>query len=572
MKISDISCLIISTVFHINVFCLDLETFHLEIASNEEVYSSCWEATILETGLEFLANETVQLDIRRPLYGETVSVEDLVVDVGATLFHEFFNLEKMEETGWWERVRICVLLDNTKLCDEPSRMQGVRAEGLADGLHFLTAWATDSLGNNINCNSAAVSSLFYVNHPDPEYCVAGDTGTSSHGGKWKWVEILSPEQNSTVSAAQEVQVEMKVRTAGCTEGSGCGMVLAVQVDEGPILKHNLGVRVDGDFLYTIYLENLKDGIHSLDVWVEDNISKSKAGCTSKLQFYYRDENVCCPQDNRVIVTAANAPYFPRLENLIGSIHFWEPNTRIRIYDLGLESKDVEKICSWKNVEIQHMPYDTLPEHVQDARIVAFKSWVILNSLESFEDVLWLDANFELRRPLDEAWDILLRDGYFLTTCGRLFPTNINVRPQMLERYKCQLPPSSRLEYTTAVVGVRKNSWFHRSILQEMNRCCMEYACLWPPGTTFQNQRRDQSVLNAFLCNFDNVSIQSGMKWYMWADQVTFLPTVNETTFSEMVLFSRRASFPKPYTQYLSSSVTNDCKIHPQERSSLVYEL
>ncbi|CAM9383137.1 unnamed protein product, partial [Phaeothamnion confervicola] len=36
-------------------------------------------------------------------------------------------------------------------------------------------------------------------------------------------------------------------------------------------------------------------------------------------------------------------------------------------------------------------------------------------------VLWLDANFEVRRPLAEVRAAVEMDGHFFTTCGRTFP-------------------------------------------------------------------------------------------------------------------------------------------------------
>ena len=41
------------------------------------------------------------------------------------------------------------------------------------------------------------------------------------------------------------------------------------------------------------------------------------------------------QNDFVIVTGASEMFFDRLQNLVGSFHFWEPGTKIIIYDLGL---------------------------------------------------------------------------------------------------------------------------------------------------------------------------------------------------------------------------------------------
>ena len=49
-----------------------------------------------------------------------------------------------------------------------------------------------------------------------------------------------------------------------------------------------------------------------------------------------------------IITYANKVFFNRLKNLVGSVHYWEPELRIIVYDLGMCQSQIEDIKSWRN--------------------------------------------------------------------------------------------------------------------------------------------------------------------------------------------------------------------------------
>ena len=96
----------------------------------------------------------------------------------------------------------------------------------------------------------------------------------------------------------------------------------------------------------------------------------------------------------------------RLANLVGSVHVWEPGTKVVVYSLGLSDEvrrfsplwafvlpvsltlrscpqSVHALRSWANVEVKDLPLDTLPPHVADFRgSYAFKAWIISHELET----------------------------------------------------------------------------------------------------------------------------------------------------------------------------------------------
>ena len=99
--------------------------------------------------------------------------------------------------------------------------------------------------------------------------------------------------------------------------------------------------------------------------------------------------------NRLVaVTACDDRYYPRLANLVGSLHFWEPAMRVDVYDLGLAPGHAAAAEGWANVAVRALPArggpGALPVHFYDeVRLVGWKFWVVLDAL---------DRNDEVRAP------------------------------------------------------------------------------------------------------------------------------------------------------------------------------
>lgn len=242
-----------------------------------------------------------------------------------------------------------------------------------------------------------------------------------------------------------------------------------------------------------------------------------------------------------LVSAANAPYFARLANLVGSAHHWEPGLPISIYDLGLEAPQAAVARTWADTTLFNLD-DTLPAHVRfEPRLVGWKPWVLLDALASADGaVLWLDANTEIRRPLDDIFAAIEHQGYFLSVAGHRFPTDKTTRPKTLDFFGCRAPHASRPECTSAFVGVQPNSTFH-ALLPALHACALDRDCLYPPDAIANlNQRRDQSALNAALCVANATFVcDPDRRFWMWHGQRAFLPTEDPRDANDLVFFSRR---------------------------------
>lgn len=317
--------------------------------------------------------------------------------------------------------------------------------------------------------------------------------------------------------------------------------LCISVDGGPPSCQQLAS-------FSFQLEQLEPGHHSLEAYVA-----TQGGDRIDCHLPEHDTVLFEILQPRVVVSAANQPYFNRLSNLVGSLQYWEPGLAIRVYDLGLAAHQRHAVATtWTDVTV-HSLDDSLPSHVRDEpALVGWKAFVILDTLSATKNrthVLWLDANYEVRRPLVDIFDAISAKGYFLTVAGHRFPTGKTTRQATLDYLGCDNASFAEFaECTSAVIGVKPESLFHSSVLPAVNACSMRRDCLYPADAIENtNQRRDQSALNAALCggggggNFPPTVFKCDpdRRFWMWHGQKSFLPTEDPYRFNEMVLFSRR---------------------------------
>ena len=117
-------------------------------------------------------------------------------------------------------------------------------------------------------------------------------------------------------------------------------------------------------------------------------------------------------------TAANAPFYDRLLNLIGSIHRtnYENLQEIAVFDLGLNQQMVNRLNAIDKVKVYKLK-DSNPNLLNVLRWFAWKPAVIKESLEIFPYVLWMDAGTTVLQPLDNLFEYIVKTGYFLCTIG-----------------------------------------------------------------------------------------------------------------------------------------------------------
>eukprot|EP00042_Codosiga_hollandica_P048003 m.530081 g.530081 ORF g.530081 m.530081 type:complete len:543 (-) comp57567_c1_seq7:54-1682(-) len=184
-------------------------------------------------------------------------------------------------------------------------------------------------------------------------------------------------------------------------------------------------------------------------------------------------------DDVVLVTAASEVYAQRLENLIGSIHYWEPNTRILVWNLGLSEESYKRISCYRHVTIRSLDLAALPAHVSIITNYAFKPTIFFESLQEHPAILYFDSGIELRAPLTEIRNSLLKHGYWMARqYGEVLQ---ETHPHMFEKLGIERSCFSKKQFCAGGLhGYVRDSDAYRKVLLPTLRCAFDVDCIAPP--------------------------------------------------------------------------------------------
>eukprot|EP00727_Mastigamoeba_balamuthi_P000777 m51a1_g10697 hypothetical protein (316) ;mRNA; r:149650-150597 len=250
-----------------------------------------------------------------------------------------------------------------------------------------------------------------------------------------------------------------------------------------------------------------------------------------------------------VVTSASSEFFARLRNLVGSVQFWEPSVRVRVYDLGLAPSQLAEARGWRGVETRRFPFELYPAHVGQLRSYAWKPLVMNHSLGELRAVLYQDAGQELRGPLGALEALVRAQGHLfvrqegLRTRGRCCG---ELGELVAEGTLASLgAPRGAYEHAPMCAGGIQayvhGSRAHARVLEPAARCALVRGCIAPEGATARNHRFDQAVFSVLL---HRERIECSADWRYWANQFN-VPGVpggvpdDPRAPSEVVLFSRR---------------------------------
>lgn len=270
----------------------------------------------------------------------------------------------------------------------------------------------------------------------------------------------------------------------------------------------------------------------------------------------------------VVITGVSEAFVDKLENLVASIQFWQPDVDVDVYDLGLSQQSAARIRNWRGVRaVVRLPFDDLPPHVSDLTgTYSFKPLALNHSLTVHERVLWLDANFELRRPLDDLRRALDADGHFFVAQGQTgmtparWPTVELDHNGTLAWLQCTAPPMSRAMCAGGLQAYVRGSWAHTTILAPLVECALERDCIAPEGSQRLNHRQDQTALNSIMCTSNvHEMCHTEPQWIVWtsagdiAVPSHLVHTLDVAQWSDVALFHRRnVTEPLPYVRRIRS--------------------
>ena len=109
----------------------------------------------------------------------------------------------------------------------------------------------------------------------------------------------------------------------------------------------------------------------------------------------------------VIITALASNHYSESLDMIGTVHYYLPNSNLLIYDLGLRHHQVKVLQKLRNTYVIPYNYSRYQQYSQTKRYYRCYSWkihiineVISSSSLSQQLFLWLDASIRIVKPLD----------------------------------------------------------------------------------------------------------------------------------------------------------------------------
>jgi len=289
--------------------------------------------------------------------------------------------------------------------------------------------------------------------------------------------------------------------------------------------------------------------------------------------------------NFVIATAVSEAYLDRVLNLIGSIHFYEPNIKIVVYDIGLSLNQAKQLICLKNVEL--VPFisalETFPlTFSKDIDSYSWKSFVISHAYTVHSNFIYVDSGTEIWQSLNNTFSEFVPSLYNLfseqcylfftqeTDSSLIHPNSMKwMKEQFREEFDSQEILSKRQVAGGLIALSQECLERHRDrslktkvekILLDWQKCSSDSYCIDPDGSSFENHRWDQSILSLLV---HNTQLQpSKTYWASWAlvswYKERWFPMQNEGIES-IYLFLRRNHCPKPFTSHLIHREFSRCK-------------
>jgi len=215
------------------------------------------------------------------------------------------------------------------------------------------------------------------------------------------------------------------------------------------------------------------------------------------------------------ITGADSSHFKSLLQLCNSITTNQPESFITVYDLGLETKEIQKISETKNItEIIKFNYSDYPEFVniksENFGSYAWKPMIIEKELNKKNNdfILWMDAGNVIFNKLTLLKIYLSFKGFYSPHSSdnifkRTHPDTLNLLNVSNKLYK-------KRNLNAAVIGVNPSNNSVVKMLRNWIEFSKNKNIIGPDGSSKKNHRFDQAVLtiNFYQSNLTNLFCKS----------------------------------------------------------------
>ena len=269
------------------------------------------------------------------------------------------------------------------------------------------------------------------------------------------------------------------------------------------------------------------------------------------RYTIEEENYMKGNTDLYLITYSNQRYFKALQNLIGSVHFWEPDLRIVIYDIGMNENQVHEILNWKNVLYKKFNFSLYPPHVQKLKNYAFRPIIWNETFHNYGYTFVQDAGQEFIKKIDPIRNIIQKEGFFSSTFEEsTLPKFKTLTHPLTEKYLNITLQKPHCE--GGIIGFKKD---HprgediRKLLHDAAACSLVEECIAPEGSIRDNHFYDQAVLTLLTQKYNFTC--GGMKiCFVGPDSKIKLTKEPKGSNYDVVICSRGLNGGRQFTQHI----------------------
>ena len=240
----------------------------------------------------------------------------------------------------------------------------------------------------------------------------------------------------------------------------------------------------------------------------------------------------------VIVTGISSNHFQEVQAMIASVQEHLPNTKLIIYNLGLNDEAISSVKKYCNVELRRFNFSQYPKHVSKLRSYAFKSLIIKDVTQQYKVVMWADASIRMKAHLPDYLLRSLKEFPFVSG-SRSGHSTISLTHDSMLKYlnitKSRNELASHISFEGGIFLIWANTLLKQHFLRYLVDCVIHLECISPQGarkvrcdfskendgTFIRCHRFDQSALNMILVR----EFGLGLSKIVYHEEVTKVLTV-----------------------------------------------
>lgn len=224
------------------------------------------------------------------------------------------------------------------------------------------------------------------------------------------------------------------------------------------------------------------------------------GFVDKVKFFLNVK----PKDDLVIVSGADSSHFKSLVQFIKSVIYYEPWSKLVIYDLGLVKTEADYVkANFPEVLFRTFDYSKYPSYFNiknKAGRFAWKPVIIHEVLTEFHKmVIWLDAGCLITQPLYQIRNVIKNYGFYSPISGGTIKEWTH--PQTLEYMKVPDDMLNNRNLAGTAVAINFNYPDALKLVELWEKYALIEECSAPQGATKQNHRY-QSILTILAYQLD----------------------------------------------------------------------